>query len=109
MKAYVLDDLPGKTILHEGHFTWEITNYNKLPHRNHGPEFQVGGYNWFPRSLTQLTTGASSSSLGETTKKNVHQLTSKQPLLPILHPKGTYAPNSQSACGIPPTKRAFVF
>jgi hypothetical protein len=52
MKALVLDDLPGKTILHEGYSTWEITNYNKLPHKNHGPEFQVGGYNWYPPTLT---------------------------------------------------------
>ena len=49
MKALTLEPLGDLEVLHEGHFTWEIRNYSKLPLRNLSPEFECGGFKWYSR------------------------------------------------------------
>lgn len=111
MKNAIMEPVGDLEVLHEGHFTWEIHNYQKLKDRTLSPEYELGGYKWSPPTpslyKTQLTlygTGGFYILRGETLRKKIRPPTSK-PFLPKMPPQtGTSAHNSQSPYGTPPTQ-----
>lgn len=47
-------------ILQDGHYVWEIEDWQALPKRAHSEVFEIGGYKWYvilqdARSFTRLT------------------------------------------------------
>ena len=106
MMNAVLDPLGDLEAEAEDHFTWEIHNYSKLPHRNVSPEYEIGGYKWSSLPCSRADgVGAFSSFHGEIVKKTVHPSTSKPSRLKAPLQTGTSARSSQSACGTPPTRK----
>ena len=46
IKSRLLPLVPDLEVESEGHATWNIEDYRRLPKRVHGPSFEVGGHPW---------------------------------------------------------------
>jgi hypothetical protein len=82
VKATVLENLGDLQVVAEAHYTWEITNYGKLPNKAFSPEFECGGYKWFNIHDYSLIIGVFFSFHGGIIKKIVHLL-----ILKLFHLK----------------------